>query len=115
MSRIFLEVEKVQVSHLVEDLGSQTGIPNGLEKKNSRMGGVNNFGIWGAWGVEHFGISRGIQNVHAACARVGIFFGIIHFHTIIILFYSQGCMGRIQRLTLFFFLNLTSLQRLCPW
>lgn len=33
MSRIFLEVEKVLVSHLVEDLGSQTGIPNSLEKK----------------------------------------------------------------------------------
>jgi len=52
VSRIFLEGEKEQVSHLVEVLGSQTGIPEGMKKnqKFRRGGGINDFGIWRAWG-----------------------------------------------------------------
>ena len=50
----------MQVSCLVEIFGSQTGIPKSLKKnqKFQRGGGVNDFGIWRAWGVEHFGISK---------------------------------------------------------
>jgi len=38
-----------------------TGIPNSLKKNRKfwRRGGVSNFGIRRAWGVEHFGISKG--------------------------------------------------------
>ena len=50
----------MQVSLSVEVLGSQT-VPKGLEKKKKfwRGGGVNDFGIWRAWIVEHFGIPKG--------------------------------------------------------
>jgi len=62
VSRIFLEGEKAQVSHSVEVLGGQTGIPKGL-KKNRKFqregrGNVLEFGGHGG-GVEHFGISKG--------------------------------------------------------
>jgi len=52
VSRIFLEGEKAQVSHSVEVLGGQTGIPKGLKKnrKFQREGGGNDFGIRRAWG-----------------------------------------------------------------
>jgi len=61
----------------VEALGSQTGIPKGLKKiqKFRRGGGVNDFGIRSAWGVEHFRISKGKGglNVHAVRGRAWIF------------------------------------------
>ena len=52
VNRIILQEEKVQVSRLLEVLGSQTGIPKVLKKngKFRRGGGVNDFGIRRAWG-----------------------------------------------------------------
>jgi len=46
-----LEGEKAQVSCSLEVVGSQTGIPKGLEKnqKFQWREGVNNFGIWRIW------------------------------------------------------------------
>ena len=61
VNRIILQGEKVQVSRLLEVLGSRTGIPKGLKKngKFRRGRGVNDFGIRRALGDEHFGISEG--------------------------------------------------------
>ena len=55
MSRIFLEGEKAQVSHSVEVLGSQTGIPKGLKKHRSSGAeeGLTILEFGGHWGVEH--------------------------------------------------------------
>ena len=51
----------MQVSNLLEVLGSRTGIPKGLKKmpNSEGKGGLANFGIQRAWGDVHFGISEG--------------------------------------------------------
>ena len=62
VNRIILEGEKVQVSCLLEVLGSRTGIPKGLKKKNGKFRrgrGVNDFGIRRAWGGRAFWNFRG--------------------------------------------------------
>ena len=61
MTRDFFERGKMQVSHSLEVLGSQTGIPKGLEKNRKFCweGVFNNSGIQRALGVDHFGISEG--------------------------------------------------------
>ena len=41
LSRIFLVGEKVKVAHLLEVLGSQTGIPKGLKKIGNSRGEEN--------------------------------------------------------------------------
>jgi len=55
-----LEGEKAQVSCSLEVVGSQTGIPKGLEKnqKFQWREGVNNFGIWRIWRGRAFWIFR---------------------------------------------------------
>jgi len=60
----------VQVSHLLEVLGSQ------MDRRKGRR--VNDFRIQGTWGFEHFGISygKGGQNIHAAHGKEWIFSGI---------------------------------------
>ena len=49
------------MSHLVEVLGSQTGVPKGSKEnqKFRRRGGVNDFEIRKGWGIEHFQIFEG--------------------------------------------------------
>ena len=53
-----LQIKKILI---LEVLGSQTGIAEGSERKQKfrRGGGVNDYRIQRAWGVEHFGISEG--------------------------------------------------------
>ena len=73
----FLGGGKSAISHLLEVLYSQKGIPKDLKKsqKFQRGGGVNNCGIWMVWRVEYFGMSksRGGKMFMLAMVRYGYF------------------------------------------
>ena len=60
----------MKVSHLLEVLGSQTGIPKGLKKKMENSGGEEGLTILefgGHWGDEDFGIFEDKAGLKYSC------------------------------------------------